>query len=140
MRLLGWSMTHFQVADHRVIWRTGVLARSGVEISLDRISNVNFHQSIVERLFGAGDLVIESAGREGQSRFTDVRHPDAVQLVIYEQAAHLSGLGATPAASSATIPDGGPDMADTIERLSDMHARGLLSDDEFRTAKQRLLD
>ena len=63
------------------------------------------------RLIGAGDLDIESAGRDGQSHFDNVRHPDMVQQEIYRQmeanarrqaswsgqAAAAAGLGAPTA-------------------------------------------
>ena len=62
-----------------------MLAKRGVEIPLDRVNNINFSQGIVDRLVGAGTLEIESAGTDGQSRFTDVRHPDGVQQEIYRQ-------------------------------------------------------
>ena len=62
-----------------------MLSKHGVEIPLERINNINFDQRIFERMIGAGDLDIESAGREGQSHFEDVRHPDGVQQEIYRQ-------------------------------------------------------
>jgi uncharacterized membrane protein YdbT with pleckstrin-like domain len=74
-----WQFTYFVVTDDRVIFRTGVLAKRGVEIPLERINNINFFQGVWERVIGAGDLDIESAGQEGQSHFEDVRHPDGVQ-------------------------------------------------------------
>ena len=48
--------------------------------------NVNFNQSIWERIIGAGDLLIESGGKDGQSRFSDVRKPELVAKEIHEQA------------------------------------------------------
>ena len=85
LRYLNWNFTHFVVTSKRVIYRTGVLGKHGVEIPLDRISNINFNQSMWERVIGAGDLEIESAGRDGQTKFDDVWHPDAVQHELYEQ-------------------------------------------------------
>ena len=78
IKYVQWQYTHFVVTDDRMIYRTGMLSKHGVEIPLERISNINFDQRIFERLIGAGDLDIESAGREGQSHFEDVRHPDGV--------------------------------------------------------------
>src|SRR4029079_10087816 len=77
LQYLNWTFTHFVVTTSRVIFRTGVLAKHGVEIPMDRIANINFHQRIWERIIGAGDLEIESAGRDGQTKFNDVWHPDA---------------------------------------------------------------
>jgi len=80
--LLQWSQTHFVVTNHRVIYREGLIARTGVEIPIHRVNNVNFHQSVFERLVGAGDLLIESGGEDGQSRFANIRDPEQVQNII----------------------------------------------------------
>ena len=62
---LEWTCTYFVVTDQRVIYRTGVISRHGVEIPLERINNINFRQGIWERIIGAGDLEIQSAGERG---------------------------------------------------------------------------
>ncbi len=124
-----WWFTRFTVSNYRVVGRRGVLARSGVEIPLDRVSNVNFNQSIVERIFGAGDLVIESSGQDGQSRFSDIRHPDDVQLLIHRQI-----QSRTPHATSAQ-----PSILEALRELGALHASGALSPEEFAAAKKKLL-
>ena len=68
-----------------MIYRTGVISKRGVEIPLERINNINFHQRLIDRIIGAGDLDIESAGKDGQSHFDFIRHPDGVQHEIYRQ-------------------------------------------------------
>ena len=85
LKYFQWTMTYFVVTDRRVIYRTGVLSKKGVEIPLERINNINFHQRVIDRIIGAGDLDIESAGRDGQSHFDFVRHPDGVQHEVYRQ-------------------------------------------------------
>ena len=85
LKYFQWAMTYFVVTSRRVIYRTGVLSKKGVEIPLERINNINFHQRIIDRIIGAGDLDIESAGQDGQSHFDFVRHPDGVQHEIYRQ-------------------------------------------------------
>lgn len=83
LRWVAWVTTHFVVTSDRVIFRAGVLRRRGIEIPLGRVNNVLFDQSILERVIGAGDLVIESGGERGQQTFSDVRNPDRVQNVIH---------------------------------------------------------
>ena len=63
LKYFQWTMTYFVVTDRRVIYRTGVISKKGVEIPLERINNINFHQRIIDRIIGAGDLDIESAGQ-----------------------------------------------------------------------------
>ena len=83
-RFLGWATSHFVVTSDRVIHREGWLAKSAMEIPLERINDVKFRQGVLERVVGAGDLVIESGGEYGQNRFTDIRRPEDVQKLIYE--------------------------------------------------------
>lgn len=81
-RVLKWSRTHFVLTNQRVIFRAGVIARTGIEIPLYRVNNVNFHQSIFERMIGAGDLLIESGGEDGLAVFDNIRDPEQVQSFI----------------------------------------------------------
>ena len=126
-----WLTTHFVITNRRVIFRTGLVTKRGIEIPIDRVNTVYFHQSIIERLVGAGDLLIESGGETGQQRFTDIRQPDRVQRVIHAEmeARELRGRGA----------DGVVDVADQLEKLESMLLRGTLTPDEFDRQKRRLL-
>ena len=83
LRRVSWVTTYFVVTTDRVIFRTGVISRRGIEIPLGRVNNVLFNQSLLERLIGAGDSLIESGGESGQQTFTDVRSPDRVQNSIH---------------------------------------------------------
>lgn len=80
---LRWWTTHFVVTTRRVIMRSGVLARSGRDIPLFRVNDVTFEHSFVERLLGAGTLVVESAGERGQVTLADIPHPEHVQREVY---------------------------------------------------------
>ncbi|MET0275960.1 MAG: PH domain-containing protein, partial [Acidimicrobiia bacterium] len=108
LKYFQWTMTYFVVTDRRVIYRTGVLSKKGVEIPLERINNINFHQRIIDRIIGAGDLDIESAGRDGQSHFDFVRHPDGVQHEIYRQMETRNMPQNFPAAAAAAAPAPAP--------------------------------
>lgn len=140
---LSWQFTYFVLTSQRVVYRTGVLAKKGVEIPLDRINNINFHQGIVDRIVGAGSLEVESAGQDGETRFTDVRHPDAVQQEIYKQmeedakrrASWVRGDAAPAAAAPA-----GPDIAEQIRQLADLRDKGLITAAEYETKKAQLLE
>lgn len=127
-----WSTTNFVVTSQRVIFRSGVFAKSGIEIPLDRVNNVMSHQSVFERLLGAGDLLIESGGETGQQRFTDVKGPERVQKLIHAQKHALMGGGARGAAQT--------DVASQLEKLEGLLERGTLSPEEFEAQKRRLLD
>ena len=132
-RFLSWRFTHFVVTSDRVIYRHGVLAKRGVEIPLERINNINFEQGIFERVIGAGDLQIDSAGKEGQSYFSDIRHPDGVQQEIYRQ---MEGYDKKKAGWSAPQPS----SADELGKLADLRDKGVISAEEFEKKKADLLE
>jgi len=139
IKYVQWQYTHFVVTDDRVIFRTGMLSKHGVEIPLERINNINFDQRIFERLIGAGDLDIESAGREGQSHFEDVRHPDGVQQEIYRQMEVNAKETASWSAPQAPA-GGGASIPEQIEQLAALRDKGHITVEEFEIKKAALLD
>ena len=82
---LQWRYTMFVLTSDRLITRSGVVAKHSKEIPLERINDIAFKQSVIERILGAGDLMIESAGETGQTRITNVRKPEQVQLAIFKE-------------------------------------------------------
>ena len=83
-RLAIWRSNLFVITTVRVVYRSGVVRRTGREIRLDRIQDVRYHQTLLERLAGAGSLTIESAGAGGREPFPDIRHPAEMQSLINE--------------------------------------------------------
>lgn len=137
-RYLKWITTNFVITSYRLIFRQGVFAKSGIEIPLDRVNNVNFSQGIVERILGAGDLLVESGGEDGQQRFTDIRHPDRVQNLIHAQMESHAERRAGYANPGGTAP-AQVDVAEQLEKLEGMVQRGSLTPDEFEAQKRKLL-
>ncbi len=129
-----WTTTAFVVTNRRLIYRSGVVSKSGIEIPLDRVNNVIFRQTLFERVLGAGDLMIESAGESGQQHFENVRKPNAVQNEIYRQMEELERDRLHPSAPPAeeSIPD-------QIAKLARLRDEGVLTQDEFEDKKRDLL-
>src|SRR5262245_58742498 len=67
--IVDWVTSLFVVTTERLIHRSGWFAKKSMEIPLENINDVHFNQSIFERMIGAGDLTIESAGEFGQQHF-----------------------------------------------------------------------
>ncbi len=139
VRYAKWTTTEFVVTTERVISRSGVFAKNGIEIPLDRINTVFFNQSAFERVAGSGDLGIESAGEGGRQTFTNIRKPNLVQAEIYAQKERfedrrLDRIGrASNTPREATIPE-------QISQLDELRRQGVVSDAEFEAKKAELLD
>ncbi|MGH8918909.1 MAG: PH domain-containing protein, partial [Actinomycetes bacterium] len=85
IRYLRWANTRLFVTTDRLIHRRGLVARTGREIPLEHLSDVSYRQSILQRLLGAGDMRLESAGRDSAEVFTWLPHPGLLQNEIYRQ-------------------------------------------------------
>ena len=134
-RYIQWFTTNFVITSDRIIFRTGVFAKHGIEIPLERVNNVIFHQSVIERILGAGDLLIESGGETGQQRFTEVRDPDRVQALIHTQVdAKMTRRGSQASGGDAT-----GDVASQLEKLEGLLERGTITQEEFDDQKRRIL-
>lgn len=133
--LVRFLTSHFVVTSDRVIHRAGWIAKNSMEIPLEAINDVRFHQGVFERMIGAGDLVIESAGTRGSETFEDIRKPEDVQKTIYHQGElnqqkMTRGGGGAPVAPSTTTE---------LQRLADLRDRGVLTEEEFQAQKKRIL-
>ncbi len=131
VRSLSWLTTQFAVTTQRVIRRSGVLSKHGIEIPLDRVNTVMSSQGPFARMVGAGDLEIESGGEYGVQRFENVRDPERIKQLLH-------GLVTDRQAASRGVAS--VDIAAQLEKFEGMLDRGTLTRDEFDAQKQRLLD
>jgi uncharacterized membrane protein YdbT with pleckstrin-like domain len=130
-RYARWATTHFVVTTDRLVYRSGVFAKRGIEIPLERVNTVFFSQRVYERLLRFGDLVIESAGERGRQAFTDIANPSLVQNEIYHQIE-----------DNQNRMMGGrrePTLAEQLEALDGLRQRGILTQAEFDAKKAQLL-
>ena len=147
-RLIRWYSTNFVITTERCIYREGIISKRGIEIPLDRINTIFFHQRLFERMFGAGTLHIESAGELGIQKFQDVRHPMDVQNLLYQamednESRRYERMGesaATAAEHSAPVAAAAPlSVADELAKLVELRDAGHLTPTEFEQQKAALL-
>ena len=139
IRYAHWATTNFVVTSDRIIYRSGVLTKRGIEIPLDRINTVVFHQGPFERILGAGELEIESAGST-PSRFTDIRNAAIVQAEIYRQSEANENRKCDRVGSNLESLGGpGLSVAEQCEKLEGLHARGSITPEQYEAQKAKLL-
>jgi hypothetical protein len=97
-RYIRWVTTSFVVTSERLVLRKGILRRT-------------VHQTLLDRILGCGDILLESPGRDSQEVFPDLPHPVRIQNEIYRlinqrrPGASVAGTGdlaASGAAASAS--------------------------------------
>jgi uncharacterized membrane protein YdbT with pleckstrin-like domain len=135
-RFVDWATSHFVVTSDRIIHRRGWIAKYSMEVPLEAINDVRFEQGILDRMIGAGTLVVQSASEAGRQVFDHIRSPEEVQRTIYHQGElnqqrMMSGRGAPPPSAPSTTTE--------LERLADLRARGVLTEEEFQEQKRRII-
>ena len=94
---LRWVTTHYVITNKRVVVRRGILSKSGQDIALSKITDVSFHQSLLDRIIRSGSLHIETAGDNRDEDFSNIPRSNQVQQqlnhLIEEDAARRGGYG-----------------------------------------------
>lgn len=90
---LRWYSTTYTFTDRRFIHRSGLIAREGRTIPMNRISGVDFEVGVVDRLFGCGTLVVSDASEQGRVELHDIPQVEQVQMIVAEELHGLSGGG-----------------------------------------------
>lgn len=143
-RLIWWLTSYFVVTSDRLIHREGWIAKHSMEIPLEAINDVRFKQSVFERIIHAGTLVVQSASESGREEFKAIRDPEDVQKTIYHQGEMNQQRMFRPSGTTAVpqAPSGAPMAPSTVtelERLADLRAKGVLTEEEFQAQKARIL-
>jgi uncharacterized membrane protein YdbT with pleckstrin-like domain len=141
-RIVAWATSNFAVTTDRIIHREGFIAKHTMEIPLEAINDIRFHQSVFERMVGAGDLIIQSASEFGRNVFANIPDPEGTQRTIYrESEANKDRMykGAPSAPAAPPEVPAAPSVTTELERLADLRAKGVLSEEEFQAQKRRVL-
>ena len=84
-RVLEWREDWFVVTDRRLLMRTGLITRRVAMMPLIKVTDMSYDRPLAGRIFGYGEIVIESAGQDQALRkITHLPQPDGLYLEICE--------------------------------------------------------
>jgi uncharacterized membrane protein YdbT with pleckstrin-like domain len=119
------------VTNRRVVQVAGILNKSVIDSSLEKVNDVKMVQSALGRLFDYGDVEILTASELGVNLFRRITEPVKFKTAMLNAKARLE-RGDAQASGPADIPS-------TIERLDQLRKQGTLTDEEFQRLKTELL-
>jgi hypothetical protein len=163
-QLLRWQNEEFAVTSRRVLKTEGVLNKSIVDSSLEKINDAILTESVFGRIFGFGNLEILTASESGISNLRMLREADDFKRAMLDAKHDLelelsgarpmpgpalragapspapggvggSGAGAAPGPASMTADD----VTRTLASLADLRDRGAISAEEYEAKKADLL-
>jgi uncharacterized membrane protein YdbT with pleckstrin-like domain len=77
--------TSYVITTERLHIRRGILGKRVQQTSIDRVQNVNTHQSLLDRLLRVGKVDFDTAGTDDSDFiFADVSDPDSVVAAVDE--------------------------------------------------------
>jgi uncharacterized membrane protein YdbT with pleckstrin-like domain len=88
---LRWLLTTYTFTNRRLITRTGVFTRRGHDIPMNRISDISYEKSVVDRMFGCGTLVVSDASELGRVELRDIPRVEQAQLTVSDELFHGPG-------------------------------------------------
>jgi uncharacterized membrane protein YdbT with pleckstrin-like domain len=79
---LDWKFNRLYLTNQRLIKERGIIGKRFMAIGLDKIQNVTCSFGILGRIFGFGNLIIESAGTYGRMIFEGLPKPKRIKWEI----------------------------------------------------------
>ena len=84
--LLVWWVqaisTKIMITDGAVLYEKGLLSKSRVDLKISRIRTVTVKQGVVQRMLGAGNLAVYTAGDKPEVVINGVKHPHKVRELL----------------------------------------------------------
>lgn len=82
---LDWRFNRFYLTNLRLIKERGIIGKQFMTINLDNIENITCSYGILGRIFGYGNLTVESAGTYGKMAFERMPKPRKIKWMIEKQ-------------------------------------------------------
>lgn len=133
--VLIWSKHTYVITNLRVIQVMGIINKSVIDSSLEKVNDVKMDQSVIGRLLNFGDLEILTASELGVNRFTRIGDPVRFKTTLLNAKVRLEQNEVVIHHTSSPAAD----VPALIEQLGTLRDKGLLTEDEFQEKKTRLL-
>ncbi|HTS45278.1 MAG TPA: PH domain-containing protein [Puia sp.] len=149
IRYFSWRANIWVITNLRVIDETGLISHYAKESPLEKINNVSYDQTIWGRIFNYGHVEIQTAAQVGATDYYNVHHPKRLKDTITQaqsdlennkitnqatQMANTLGLNRSATTQSST------GVAAELEQLYNLKQKGILSEEEYLKAKNKLLN
>ncbi len=136
-----WAVTNLRVIDE-----FGVFSNNSKESPLDKINNVSYQQSFWGKMFGFGNVEIQTAAEVGATVYTWVQGParlkDAITRMQEEYKSYQMRKQAAEMASAMAVgqQNNRIDVPGELEKLYNLKQRGIITEAEYNARKAKLLN
>lgn len=148
----SWKVSIWVVTNFRVIDEAGLLNHFAKESPLDKINNVSYNQSLWGHILNFGHVKIQTAAQVGATDYFNVHGPsrlkDTITLAQAEfqniqlanQAQHMAtAMGIQAGEVKYSSGSTSSSIASELEKLHQLKQQGIISEEEYIKAKNKLL-
>ncbi len=148
LEYINWRHNLWCVTNLRVIDETGFITRYSKESPLDKINNVEYDQSIMGRIFGFGNVDIQTAAEMGETKYNLIHHPKQLKDTITQaqeeykklQISHQADqLAEAIARTNITARPSQLTIADELDKLFVLLQKGAITQEEYVAQKNKLM-
>jgi len=135
---LDWVNETYIVTNRRIIQTEGVVNKSVIDSSLEKINDVVLSQSVLGRIMDYGNLEILTGSELGLNKLERIQSPVKFKIAMLnakEAMRDLSDIDDMGKGSTARRND----IPAMIENLDDLRKRGLITDAEFQEKRAKLM-
>ncbi len=138
--VLNWLNSMNIVTSRRVIQVHGVLSKSSIDSSLEKVNDVLLVQSWVGRILSYGHLKIMTASETGLNVMRFLPDPIGFKRAVLDAKQNLSDTGAMPPLPQTQASGSGvASIAERLQELQKLKDLSLISDEEFAAKREKLL-
>ena len=145
---LNWKNNLWCVTNVRVVDESGFFNRYSKESPLDKINNVEYDQNIWGRIFGFGNVDIQTAAELGESTYELIQHPKLLKDTIthaqeeYKKTQisnQATQLAEAIAKSTIAAKPSELMIADELQKLFNLYQQGAITQEEYQIQKSKLM-
>ncbi|MEP6750229.1 MAG: PH domain-containing protein [Bacteroidota bacterium] len=147
VKYFQWQAYTWVVTNQRVIDETGLFSHFAKESPLEKINNVSYNQNFLGHIFNYGNVEIQTAAQVGATVYDKVNNPKRLkETVTQAQTDFENQKGMRQATQIATAmglanknTSSSHSMTAELEKLFELKQKGVLSDEEYIKAKNKLI-
>jgi len=148
LEYINWKYNLWCVTNLRVVDETGFFTRYSKESPLDKINNVEYDQSIWGRIFGFGNVDIQTAAELGETTYNLIHHPKLLKDTITHAQEEYKKMQisnqATQLAEAIARTNAGTKpsqqmIADELHKLFELLQKGAITQEEYQAQKNKLI-
>ncbi len=140
VKYFQWKAYIWVVTNQRVIDETGLFNHFAKESPLEKINNVSYSQNFWGHMLNYGVVEIQTAAQVGATIYDKVSRPKLLKETITQaQTDFENQKGIRQATLLASAMKSQPSVAAELEKLFELKQKGVLSEEEYIKAKNKLI-